>query len=426
MIVNKKAFAQANTEANLILDLYPNGFWSPNKQVPTYLVQELRKIKTDVTNQTSIITGLRHPGRSESNIETPHQQNFLSYMSCTGYKAGKNAPLDFTKTFDQVIVDANQNFRNKPKRTLAFNGTTRRNGKLRPEQEENLSWLSKNQSIESYSNVGNAFDDLFGNFNPQNQQNTTSTGGNKEMQAKHDILGALKDQRDKLRSIASADDKIRLDAYYNEINEMQKSFSATEVDRDLASTSCKERPARIAGTGNYFQNFRRIQDLSLLAIKCGMTNVVTLKRAHTGGQGVQFDFASRGKNWHDISHYREGGSAEQLMRINTELAKNFSEFCKRMSAEKDPVGRSLLDQSLLVHGSWIGDSQSHSNVGLVATLVGGAAGKLKLGQDVNRTQNLSSLWLTIMKAYGSQASSFGRSGHTYGQSNAVINELLPS
>ncbi len=414
MIFNKKAYAQSNNQPNLILDLYPNGFYSPDGGAPSYLIDELNKIRS-VTDKVSVISGLRHPGRDEGTLGTPHHQNYMSFLSCAGYKNNKNSNTGFTKTFDQVIVDENSIYANHAIRTLALNGGDTVKSDVRPIHEVNLSWINQSTPVDSISDPRKAFDKI-NSF--VGSANNTATAGD-DNAAKLDILGAIKDQRDKLSRIVSTEDRRRLDAYYTGLDEVLKSFNS-----DPIQSTCSMNMTR-PGNTNYLQKIRAMQDLSTLALQCGLTKVVTLKRDTTSGDNFNLGFLGINKRFHDISHYLESGgsSVSDLQKVNSWITNDFKSYCTRMNGVKDPLGQSLLDNSLLVHGCWQGDSQRHRNEGLVVTLVGGAAGRLKLGKNINEVQNLSNLWLTIINAFGKSVSSFGKVDHKYGISDRELSQL---
>jgi hypothetical protein len=111
---------------------------------------------------------------------------------------------------------------------------------------------------------------------------------------------------------------------------------------------------------------------------------------------------------HPTSHH--GGDPEKLAKIakiNTFHISLFSDFLQKMKATRDGEG-SLLDHSVYVYGSGIGNSSIHDHENLPILVAGGAASGLKGGRHIRyqKPANLANLHLTLLDRVGVHLDSF--------------------
>ena len=88
--------------------------------------------------------------------------------------------------------------------------------------------------------------------------------------------------------------------------------------------------------------------------------------------------------------------------------ERFAEFVAKLAATKDGEG-TLLDNSMLLYGSNMSNSNLHSNYPLPTILVGGGAGGLTGGRHIELPERttISNLHLTLLNKAGLETKSFG-------------------
>ena len=94
--------------------------------------------------------------------------------------------------------------------------------------------------------------------------------------------------------------------------------------------------------------------------------------------------------------------SHSVVKIQTWHMERFAEFLKKMAATKDGDG-SLLDHSIFLYGSNMGNSDKHSNWPIPTVIVGGGNGKMKLGgQHIDLAQRtpLANVLLTLLHKFG--------------------------
>jgi hypothetical protein len=107
-----------------------------------------------------------------------------------------------------------------------------------------------------------------------------------------------------------------------------------------------------------------------------------------------------------------------MAKINTFHVSLFADFLKKMQATPEGDG-SLLDHSLYLYGSGMGNPNVHDHTNLPILVAGGAAGRMKGGRHIkyDKPIPLANLHLTLLDKVGVQVNSFG-------DSNGKIDELF--
>jgi hypothetical protein len=119
-----------------------------------------------------------------------------------------------------------------------------------------------------------------------------------------------------------------------------------------------------------------------------------------------------------LSHHRnEKNKVADLQKIDTFNVNNFAYFLKKMKDTKEGSGN-LLDNSMIVLGSGLGDGNRHRHDELPVVLAGKGGGRIKTGQHIKlgKETPLNNLFVSMMQKAGANVSRFG-------DSNGVLKEI---
>lgn len=102
-----------------------------------------------------------------------------------------------------------------------------------------------------------------------------------------------------------------------------------------------------------------------------------------------------------------------MSKINAFHVSLFAEFLEKLKATRDGDG-TLLDHSLYLYGSGIGDPNIHDHTNLPIIVAGGAAGGMKGGRHIRyaKPTPLANLHLTLLQKVGVSIDSFADSDGT--------------
>jgi len=155
---------------------------------------------------------------------------------------------------------------------------------------------------------------------------------------------------------------------------------------------------------------RLLFDLIAVAYQADLTRVASYIMI---GEGTNRTYNHIGvpDSFHPLSHHADYvDRLEKLVKIQRYHVERFSEFVAKLAATPEGEG-TLLDNSMLLYGSNMSNSNLHGNYPLPTILVGGGAGALKGGRQVELPEHttISNLHLTLLNKAGLEMKSFGDS-----------------
>jgi len=116
--------------------------------------------------------------------------------------------------------------------------------------------------------------------------------------------------------------------------------------------------------------------------------------------------------FHPLSHHQnDPAKLDRLAKVQTYHSEAYARFIKRMQSTPDGDG-SLLDHSMILYGSNMGNSNQHVHYDVPHVLVGGLNGKLKGGRHLaypSKTVPTGNLLLSILEKYDIHQDSIGDS-----------------
>jgi hypothetical protein len=273
---------------------------------------------------------------------------------------------------------------------------------------DTISWLDERTPLPVERNPQVLFERLFG------------TGATKEARASNrvearSILDAVGEQTARLTKGLPASDRRRLDQYLTDVREIERRMQiASHVSGDV------QPPAKPFGIPNDFEDhLKTMFDLQVLAWQAGMTRISTLMLAKEASNAAYPRSGVRDA-FHPLSHHSNiEANKDKLAQINRYHIGLFGYLLEKMRQTPDgPDGeKTLLDNSILMWGSGMGDSNVHNHDPLPILLAGGGAGRLKGGRHIRAAQGgkkvpLSNLHLALLHKVGIEAKTFGDSTGT--------------
>jgi len=149
-------------------------------------------------------------------------------------------------------------------------------------------------------------------------------------------------------------------------------------------------------------------ELMAVAYEADLTRVFTFMMNREASQVV---FPNLGINepWHHTSHHgNEPEKLAALVKINTWQIELFGRFLDRLRSTPDGDG-SLLDHSLILWGSGMSDSNTHSALDVPLLLAGKATGRMKGDRHIvaPKGTQLANAMLDLAQMWGAEIDHFG-------------------
>jgi Protein of unknown function (DUF1552) len=202
-------------------------------------------------------------------------------------------------------------------------------------------------------------------------------------------------------------DRMRLEQYLDDVREIEHRLA-------IAAQASTEVPNMAVpyGVPESFHEHIQIQfDLLTLALQADITRVATVLYARDL-TGRVYPESGTDISFHGGSHHAEDpGRVAQYARLNRYHVQMLAYLVKKLADIKEGEG-TLLDHSLILYGSNMGNSNQHLHYDVPHVLVGGAGGKLKGDRHLayaSRTVPTGNLLLSILNIFDERAASFGDS-----------------
>lgn len=233
---------------------------------------------------------------------------------------------------------------------------------------DSISWASPTDPLPMIRNPRAAFDMLFG------------AGGTPDERAARrrlhkSILDWVAVEVAAMKRQLGAEDRRRVDRYLESVREIERRIE--RVERRNTDGEPRELPEAPPGVPDSFSEHMRLMfDLQVLAFQTDSTRVTAFK---TGRDASNRTFPESGsdKAFHPASHH--GGREEAIMEFNRICQYRTGQlayFLKRLE-ETDDGGSSLLDRSMILWGSPMGDANLHNHRRCPLVVFGGANGRLE-------------------------------------------------
>ena len=271
---------------------------------------------------------------------------------------------------------------------------------------DSLSWATPHKPLPMIRDPRVVFDQLFGMF----KKDGTPAEQRERLAENRSMLDWLLTSSNRLRSRLGATDRARLDEYLENVRELERRIQTVEAFN--RSGEERELPGAPAGVpDSYREHVKLMFDLQLLAFTTDITRVFSFKLSRDGSNRV-FPDSGFGGPFHNTSHH---GAKEQRIldfaKINTYHVGLLPYFLQKLKDTRDGDSN-LLENSLVMYGSPMGDPNFHNHKRVPFILAGHAGGALKGGQHFkapNRTP-LSNVMLSLLHALGlDDLKSFGDS-----------------
>jgi len=206
-------------------------------------------------------------------------------------------------------------------------------------------------------------------------------------------------------------DQQKLDEYFTSVREVeQRLLKAQDWTKKPKPKVDAKAPADINSSVEVPARVRLMIDLMQLALQTDSTRFITF--ALNGLNAVPV-IPGVTQDWHNLSHHgQDPAKLAELKVIELEQMKLFSELLKRLKSTREEGG-TLLDRTIVMFGSNLGNASSHDNKNLPILVAGGG---FKHGQhvafDPKKNPPLSNLYVQFLRRLGAEVDSFGSSNGT--------------
>jgi len=267
--------------------------------------------------------------------------------------------------------------------------------------QNNLSWSSPTTPLPAEAHPRIVFENLFGEGGSVAERRAA-------LQKKASLLDLFNDDIARLQRELGPADRARMNEYLASVREVERRIQKAQADTADNPLPDLDRPVGVPAA--YADHARLMFDLQVLALQGDVTRVITFQLARETSNRTYPEIGVPDPH-HPLSHH--GNDPEKIARmakINQFHVSLFAEFLAKLKATPEGNG-TLLDHSLYLYGSGIGNPNVHDHSNLPILLAGGAAIGMKGGRHIKyaRPTPLANLHLTLLDKMGVHLESFADS-----------------
>ena len=226
------------------------------------------------------------------------------------------------------------------------------------------------------------------------------------------ILDTLLDDTKRYARDLDGEDRTRLDQYLTSVREVEARLrTAREWEMRAKPSTDRPMPTDITDRQLFFAKFDLMLSMAQLAFESDSTRIVTLMvDAFATPVFKLHPDQNTTDGYHNLSHH--GQSVEKVAQLKDADQQQMTLLAKVLGrlTEHREGGQRLLDRTMVLFGSNMGDANTHDNTNLPILLAGGG---FKHGQHLafRRDQNtpLCNLYVSMLQKMGVEADAFGSS-----------------
>ncbi len=370
--------------------MHPEGFF-PSETGRDYSMPGLLKPLERLRDDFTIFSHLDHPG-----VKGGHHATH-TYLSGIRAELASGQP-EGNITLDQKAAEFVGSNTRYPSIQLNTGGGSFGGG---------ISWTRNGVAVPPVSNLQSLFDALFLET-PESQKKRLA----ESYKLNTSILDVVREDAQSLEKHLGKNDLEKLDEYFTSVREVEKRLSMSEEWLNRAKPLVDyELPSPLPTS--MYDEIPLYFDLMKLALQTDSTRILSYNivgwKGESGLTGVT-------KGYHDLTHHgKDPDKLRQLEIIEMFYSGQLARFLESLKKLQVGSDASLLDKTMVLFGSGMGNASSHSNRDLPLLLAGGGFrhGEHKnYPKSGNKQTPLCNLYVSMLQKFGMELDQFGTSTGT--------------
>ena len=270
--------------------------------------------------------------------------------------------------------------------------------------QNNLSWSSPTTPLPAEAHPRIVFESLFG-------EGGTAKERRAALRERASLLDSVSEEITRLQHELGPADRAKLEEYLTAVREVERRIQTAESDGAKNQLPDLDRPLGVPAS--YADHARLMFDLQVLALQGDVTRVITFQLARETSNRTYPEIGVPDPHHPLYHHGNNAGKVARMAKINSFHVSLFAEFVQKLKKTTDGNG-SLLDHSLYLYGSGMGNPNVHDHTNLPTIVAGGGAGKMRGGRHIqyDKPTPLANLHLSLLNKVGVPVESFADSTGT--------------
>ncbi len=382
--VPRRMFAICNN-----LGLLPAEFF-PTDAGPGYTPSPYLKLLEAHRKDFTVLSGVSHP-----NVDGGHPSD-ISFLTAAPHPASSS--FRNTISLDQYVAERIGIQTRFPSLTLAVNTGAR-----------SLSWTGNGVAIPPEQSAASVFRQMFIQGNAKEVEAKIA-----ELDTGRSILDAVSEQVRDLELSVNASDRARLDQYFTSVRDLENRLKESAGWELKPKPVVKEpEPQDPTNPAQYMAKVAAMYSLVRLAFETDSTRAVTLMLDSVSTPVVEISGATISDGYHNLSHHgKSEAKLSQLRLIDTWHMRLLADLFKGLKGVQEG-GETLLDRSMILYGSNLGDANAHATTNMPTLFAGGGFKHVgHLAFDRNQNYPLPNLFVSMLQRMGIETAKFASSTGT--------------
>ncbi len=253
-----------------------------------------------------------------------------------------------------------------------------------------IAYAASNQPIPPREDPKDVFNALFGAAMPS-MPGTSDPALERLWAQRKSVFDLTNAETNRVMRLVGAEDRLKLEAHLTAMRDVEQRLVGTPGGGPAPGATCT--PPTLAevdlGVDEQYVEAGKLQmDLAAAALACDQTRILTLQWSYAESEHL-FQFLGFSGNHHVISHdfAQSGTNFQAYNAIQTWYAEQLAYFLGKLASYQEGDG-TLLDNTLLLWATEIGESTQHDLTMMPYVLAGSAGGAISAGRLLDFSQNL--------------------------------------
>ena len=358
------------------LGLLPENFF-PEDTGPNYKLSRYLKLLEKHRNDFTVFSGVWHP-----DVDGGHPADicFMTAAPHPGSGGFRN-----TISLDQLIAEQFGHLTRFPSMTLGVNVQ---------QGQRSLSWTGAGVLIPCEERPSTVYKQLFlqGSEAEVKQQV-------RKLELGQSIMDSVAEQTKSLVRKVGPKDRERIDQYLTGVRELEKRLAAAkEWETVPKPKATRTAPLDPASPKEYMDKVKLMYDMARIAFESDSTRAITLLLDSVNSPAIDLEGIDITDGYHNLSHHgKNSEKINQLVAIDQEHMRLLDDLFTSMKQSQEG-NDNLLDQTMVVYGSNLGNANTHVTTNLPILFAGGG---FRHGQhlafDRNNNYPLPNLFVSMLQ-----------------------------
>ena len=340
-------------------------------------------------NDFTVFSGVSHP-----NVDGGHPSD-VSFLTAAPHPASSSFRNSIS--LDQYVAERIGVQTRFPSLSLAVNGN------------RSLSCTGTGVAIPPEQSAAAVFRQMFLQGTPAEIEAKI-----RELDTGRSILDTVARQAELLQRNVTDEDRSRLDQYFTSVRDLEHRLQTSRGWENKPKPVVKEaEPVDPTSPAQYMEKVKLMYDLARLAFETDSTRAITLMLNSVGTPVLQIPGATITDGYHNLSHHGKApDKLAQLKTIDQSHMKLLAGLFADLKSTKEGEAP-LLDRTMILYGSNLGDANSHSTINLPILFAGGGFRHGQhLAYDAQQNYPLPNLFVSMLQRMGIETAKFASSTGT--------------